>query len=115
VTVKDHNIKKTKEIEEYYLLGCYAVLFGRSSPTFRRKMLPHICFANRILLTGYLFDLLFDPEEGGNMLLRNICGLLQAFTVLHPSYVRTSNPARARRKYFQRLAITSRRAAGNYI
>jgi hypothetical protein len=32
--------------------------------------------AGRQLLPGYLFDLLFDPEVGGSMLLRNVGELL---------------------------------------
>jgi hypothetical protein len=37
-----------------------------------------------LLLTGLLLHLLFDPEDGGNMFLQNVGGLLPNNTVLQP-------------------------------
>jgi hypothetical protein len=38
----------------------------------------------RLPLTGYLLRLLFDPEDGGSIFIRNFEGLLLDYTVLHP-------------------------------
>jgi hypothetical protein len=32
----------------------------------------------------FLHGLSFDPEDGGDMLLRNVCGLLGDYTALYP-------------------------------
>jgi hypothetical protein len=37
------------------------------------------------LLAGFVFGLFFDPEVGGSVFLRNVCGLLQDYMALHPA------------------------------
>jgi hypothetical protein len=62
-----------KSIGEYSLLGYNAVWSVESEPMFRRSILPPssallaICFH-----ASFLFGLFFDPEDRGDMFLRNV-------------------------------------------
>jgi hypothetical protein len=77
--------------EEYDPLGCNAIYFRRSLPTFRRdvsspssgseskpRKKPTI---NRVSI---LLDLLFDPEDGDDTFLRNVGGCLLKYAMLQP-------------------------------
>jgi hypothetical protein len=68
--------------EAFCLLEYNAVLSTESQPTFWRNMLPpssesknkpskqsSACY---LLHAGFLLDLLFDPEDGGDMFLQNV-------------------------------------------
>jgi hypothetical protein len=88
-----HSFGITVHYEEYSLFGCNATQF-RDSPTFRRKhslSLPPAC-------AGFLLGLLFNPEEGGDMFVRNL-RLSLSYKALQLNYrtstiiaVKTSNP-----------------------
>jgi hypothetical protein len=40
-------------------------------------------YLSHLLIVGFLFDLLFNPEDGGAMFLRNACGLIPNYTALY--------------------------------
>jgi hypothetical protein len=63
---------RTANICEYRFLEYDAVWSGRIAPTFRGNILP--------LSSVYLFDLFFDHEDGGDMLLRNVGWLSMDYT-----------------------------------
>jgi hypothetical protein len=54
------------------LLGCDAVLSGKSLPTFQRNMLQSS-------------GLYWNPEDGGSMFLQSICNLLHFVTSQKPT------------------------------
>jgi hypothetical protein len=43
-----------------------------------------IFWATSLLLSDYVLDLFFGPEDRGSMFLRNVTGLLQDYTLSHP-------------------------------
>jgi hypothetical protein len=59
---------RSRGFEEFCLLGYNAVWSIEIQPTFRRNISPGLatCFHVGILLG------LFDPEDGGDMFLRNV-------------------------------------------
>jgi hypothetical protein len=61
------------------LLGSKAMQSVECHPTFSRNIT--VCYLVR---TGILFDLLFYPDDGGSMFLRNICCLSPDYTALYP-------------------------------
>jgi hypothetical protein len=72
--------------EQYFILGYDAVWSGTSVPRFGETY----CLIFRVedcefclLLAGCLVLLLSNPEDGGSMLLRNVCELLPDYTALH--------------------------------
>jgi hypothetical protein len=58
-----------KKKEEFYVLGYNAVQPDEIQPTFRWSKSPPSCC---LLYAGFLIELLFVSEEGGDMLLRNL-------------------------------------------
>jgi hypothetical protein len=49
-----------------------------------RLCFPHSLQANIMLHPGYLLGLFFDPEDGGDMFLLNVCWLLVDYAALCP-------------------------------
>jgi hypothetical protein len=71
----DHWTERWSErrtVEEHYLLGCQATKSGRSSPTFRRNVLPPSSeyknkpkqATNKTLLASFLLYLFLEYEDG---------------------------------------------------
>jgi hypothetical protein len=72
-------LKILRGYEEFYLLVYSAVYSVERQPTFRRNN-------QSVLLASYWFlGLLFNPEDGGVMFLRNVGGLSTDYTVLYPT------------------------------
>jgi hypothetical protein len=53
---------------------------GAYSPIFRVRLRS----ACRVILAGYLLELLSSPKDGGRMFLRNVSSILPYYTPLHP-------------------------------
>jgi hypothetical protein len=77
-------------IKSPYLLGCNAVWSGESQQTFRRSMSPPSSRPKSLLPAScwVLACLLFDPDDGFDMFLRNLYWLSPDFTAL---YLRIQN------------------------
>jgi hypothetical protein len=66
--------------EELYPLGCNAVYSDKSQPTISRNISPPPSGQNSkpskkpifLLHAGFLLGLLFNPENGGDIFLRNV-------------------------------------------
>jgi hypothetical protein len=72
--------------KEFYVLGYNAVYSVENPPTFLRNISQ---VASRVQYAtcfhaGFLLGLLFDPEDGRDMFLRNVGGLPMAYTTLYP-------------------------------
>jgi hypothetical protein len=75
------------DYEEIGLLGCNAVWFGES-PTFRKNISPHLQGQRVSQARNYEnpaassdFFLIFDPEDGGGMFLRNFWAVSEVYGV----------------------------------
>jgi hypothetical protein len=77
--------------EEYHLLGCDAVLRcnGRFGGAYRRLAVYSAC---HLLTCWFLLKIFFDPEDGGDMFLRNVGCISTDYTASHPRRWYSSNP-----------------------
>jgi hypothetical protein len=71
---------QVRKYQELYLVGYNAMYSVRCQPTFRRKISPLSSglkstpiYACCLLIVGYFSDLLINPEDGGDVLLQNMC------------------------------------------
>jgi hypothetical protein len=60
-----------------YTLACNAMYSNESRPTFRRNRLGLTCY---LFHAGFLLCLLFNTEDGGDLLLRTVCQLSTDYT-----------------------------------
>jgi hypothetical protein len=69
-----HNFTSA-DLEKYDLVGFIALQLYRTLPTFRRNVSSSSSgSASRLLVVGFIFNLLFKPEVRGETFLRNVGG-----------------------------------------
>jgi hypothetical protein len=87
--IQNFEINETLHCIELYLLGYNAVQYAESQPTFRRNILPvwkqvALSLLATCFHVGFLLVLFFDPEDGGDMFLRNAGWLSTDYMALYP-------------------------------
>jgi hypothetical protein len=70
--------------EEFCLLGYSVVYSVERQVTFRTNMTPQSALLATCFDAGFLLALFFDPEDGGDVFLRNVWWLSTDYAALYP-------------------------------